>query len=116
VTHVNGSTVPAVLEISRKVYATSLVLYPGELRREFGAEMVDVFDEQVSEAFFRRGFSGLLHVWFSTAREFVTVALPGRFAEHMVPIVGVTATLAFMVWFAGYVGYVMQTACSGCGH
>ena len=57
-THVNGNSVSTVLEVSRKVYATSLVLYPNELRREFGAEMVEVFDEQVSEAYSRSGFPG----------------------------------------------------------
>jgi hypothetical protein len=116
VTHVNGNSVSALVEVSRKVYATSLVLYPNELRREFGAEMVEVFDEQVSEAYSRRGFPGLLQVWFSATREFVTIALPGRLAERMVPILGVTAGLALIVWFAGYIGYVMETACPGCGH
>ena len=105
-----------MLELSRKVYATSLVLYPNELRREFGAEMVEFFDEQVSEAYSRSGFPGLLRVWFSATREFVTIALPGRLAERMVPIVAVTAALALMAWFAGYIGYVMETACPGCGH
>ena len=114
-TDVNGNSVSVVLEVSRKVYATSLVLYPNELRREFGAEMVEAFDEQVSEAYSRRGFSGLLHVWFSAAREFATIALPGRLAEHILPMAGVTAALSLMVWFAGYVGYVMETACPGCG-
>ena len=92
-THVNGNSVSAVLEVSRKVYATSLVLYPNELRREFGAEMVEVFDEQVSEAYSRSGFPGLLRAWSSA-----------------------TAELALMVWFSGYIGYVMETACAGCGH
>ena len=115
-THVNGNSVSAMLELSRKVYTTSLVLYPNELRREFGAEMVEVFDEQVSEAYSRSGFPGLLRVWFSATREFITIALPGRFAERMVPIVAVTAALALMAWFAGYIGYVMETACPGCGH
>ena len=115
-TDVNGNSVSVVLEISRKVYATSLVLYPNELRGKFGTEMVEVFDEQVSEAYSRSGFTGLLRVWFSATREFVTIALPGRLAARMVPIVGVTATLALLVWFAGYIGYVMKTACAGCGH
>ena len=53
-TVINGNSVSTVLEVSRKVYATSLVLYPNELRREFGAEMVEVFDELVSEAYSRR--------------------------------------------------------------
>lgn len=114
--HGNGNSVWAVLEVSRKVYERSLVLYPSELRREFGTEMVEVFNEQVSEAYYRRGFSGLLRVWFSATREFVTIALPDRLAKRMVPIVAVTAALALMVWFVGYVGYVMETACPGCGH
>ena len=115
-THVNGNSVSAVLEVSRKAYATSLVLYPNEFRREFGTEMVEVFHEQVSEAYSRSGFPGLLRVWFCATREFVTIALPGRLAERMVPIVAVTAAMAFLLWFVGYIGYVMETACVGCGH
>ena len=78
--------------------------------------MTAIFDEQVSEAYSRRGFPGLLRVWFSATRELVTIALPGRFAERMAPIIGVTTALALMLWFAGYIGYVMETACPGCGH
>lgn len=115
-TRANGNSVSPVLEVSRKVYETSLVLYPSDLRREFGAEMVEVFDEQVSEAYSRSGFPGLLRVWISATREFVTIALLGRLTERMVSIVAVTAALALMIWFAGYIGYVMSTACPGCGH
>jgi hypothetical protein len=57
-----------------------------------------------------------LRVWFSATREIVTVAFPGRVAARAIPIVAVTATLAFMLWFASYIGYVMKTACPGCGH
>jgi hypothetical protein len=116
VTHVKGNSGSSVLEVSRKVYARSLVLYPSELRRDFGAEMVEVFDEQVSDAYSRSGFRGFLCVWFGAMQEFVTIALPGRLAERVVPIVAVTATLALMMWFAGYIGYVMETACQNCGH
>ncbi|MGA9389088.1 MAG: hypothetical protein WBV69_01455 [Candidatus Sulfotelmatobacter sp.] len=114
--HVKGSSASAVLEVSHKVYARSLVLYPSELRRDFGAEMVEVFDEQVSDAYSRSGFPGFLCVWFSAIREFVTVAFPSRLADRAVPIVAVTAAFAVMMWFAGYIGYVMETACPGCGH
>jgi hypothetical protein len=116
VTHVNDSSASSVLEVSRRVYESSLALYPGEFRREYGTEMVEVFDEQVSDAYSRNGFPGLLRVWFRAMREFVTVALPSRLAQRMVPIMGVTAALALMAWFAGYVLYVMETACPGCGH
>lgn len=76
--------------------------------------MIEVFDEKAREAYSRRGLSGLLRVWFNAAWEIVTVAFPGRLAERGIPIIAVTATLAFMVWFASYISYVMETACSGC--
>ena len=85
---------------------------PATVRCDFGAEMLEVFDVQVSEAYSQSGFPGLVRVWFGTAREFVTIALPGRLAERVLPIVDVTAGLALMVWVAGYIGYVMETGCS----
>lgn len=106
---------PAILDVIHKVYEKSLLVYPNDLRGDFGSEMIEVFDEQVSEAYSRSGFVGLLRVWFSVAREFVTVALPGRLGGRMLPIAAVTVVLAFMGWFAGYIGYVMETACPGCG-
>ena len=106
----------AVLDISHKVYQRSAALYPRDLHGHFGTEMIEVFDEQVAEAYSRSGFRGLLRVWLDATWELVTVALPGRFAERMAPVVGVTAAMALMLWFAGYIGYVMEIACPGCGH
>ena len=114
-TYVKDNSTSIVLELSHKIYARSLVLYPGDLRRDFGAEMVEVFDEQVSQAYSRGGFPGFLWVWFSAIQELVTIALPSRLAERVVPIVAVAATLTLMMWFAGHVGYVMERACPGCG-
>ena len=103
-----------ILDVSRKVYERSLICYPRDLRDDFGSEMMEVFEEQVSDAYSRSGFVGILRVWLSAAREIVRVALPGRLAERAIPIVAVTVVLAFMLWFASYIGYVMDTACSGC--
>lgn len=104
----------SILDASRKVFERSLVCYPKELRDDFGSEMMEVFDEQVTDAYAGGGYVGLLRVWFNAVREIVTVALPSRFAERAVPIVGVIVTLAFMLWFASYIGYVVETACSSC--
>ncbi len=111
----SGGLVSAVLEICHTVYERSLVFYPSDLHRDFGAEMLEVFDEQTSQAYCQRGFPGLLRVCFGAMRELVTVALPGRLAQRMLPIFAATAVLTLMVWFAGYVGYVMETACGSCG-
>jgi hypothetical protein len=116
VRHDKEKTSPAILDVSHRVYETSLLFYPNDLRSDFGNEMIEVFNEQVWEAYSRSGFVGLLRVWFRATREFVTVALPGRLGGRMVPIATMTVVLAFMVWFAGYIGYVMETACPGCGH
>jgi hypothetical protein len=116
VRHDKEKASPAIVVVSHKVYEKSLLFYPNDLRGDFGSEMIEVFDEQLWEAYSRSGFVGLLRVWFSATREFVTVALPGRLGGRMVPIAAVTVVLAFMMWFAGYVGYVMGTACPGCGH
>ena len=105
-----------ILDVSHQVYVSSLIFYSRDLRSDFGNEMIEVFDEQAREAYSRRGFSGLLRIWLSATREIVTVAFPGRVAERAIPIVVVTVTLAFMLWFASYIGYVMETACPGCGH
>ena len=112
----SGDSVSAVLEVSHKIYERTLVIYPSELRRDFGTEMIEVFDQQLSEAFSRSGFPGVLRVWYTATREFITVALPGRLIGRLVPIVGVMATLALMMWCVGYIGYVMETACAGCSH
>jgi hypothetical protein len=101
--------------VSHKAYLQCLILYPSELRSDFGGEMMEVFDQQVSDAYSRGGLAGLLRVWTWAIREIVTVAVPGRIAGRAIPIFAVTAMLAFMLWFASYIGYVMETACPGCG-
>jgi hypothetical protein len=103
-----------ILDLSHQAYESSLIVYPRDLRSDFGNEMIEVFDEQAWEAYSRRGFSGLLRVWFSATREIITVAFPGRLVGRAIPIIAVTATLALMLWFASYISYVMETACSGC--
>ena len=105
-----------ILDVSHKVYERSLIFYPKYLRGDFASEMIEVFDEQVSDAYSRSGFAGLLRVWFSATREIFTVAFPGRLAERAIPILAVMTASAFMLWFASYIGYVMETACPGCGH
>ncbi len=107
---------PCILEFSHKGYEALLWCYPKDLRADFGSEMLNIFDDQMAEAYSQSGFAGLLHVWFRVTCEIVTVALPGQLARRAVPVVVVTAALALMVWLAGYVGYVMESACPGCAH
>lgn len=104
----------AVLEVSRKIYETSLAFYPDHLRHEFGGEMLEVFEEQINDAYMERGLRGLMHVWLRTAREFFSVAIAGQIANRMALILGLGAAFVLMLWFGGYVGFVMETACGSC--
>lgn len=103
----------AVLDVSRKVYETSLVLYPEELREEFGEEMVEVFEEQVADAYQEHGVRGVLAVWWCAAREFIHIALASQVAERVAPVIGVVTAFALMLWLAGFMvtPVVMDKAC-----
>lgn len=71
------------LRVSRRLYVWLLVLYPARLRSSFGAEMADVFAEQLSGAWKLERFSGLARVWSSAAEELVLVALPAQLSFGM---------------------------------
>jgi len=71
----------ALLIFSVRAYSAMLFLYPAELRRDFGAEILDVFREDLNHASSYRGLAGMLSVWACALREFVRIALPA-FAEN----------------------------------
>jgi hypothetical protein len=66
----------ALLTFSIRAYAAMLFLYPAELRRDFGGEILDVFREDLNHANSFRGIAGMLSVWACAFREFVRIALP----------------------------------------
>jgi hypothetical protein len=53
------------------LYQKLLLLYPQDLRRDFGAEMTLAFAEDIKSM-------GNLRVWWCALRELLTVALPGQ--------------------------------------
>jgi hypothetical protein len=59
------------------LYQKLLLLYPQDLRREFGAEMTLAFAEDVQNM-------GNLRVWWCALRELVSVALPGQVSNRSV--------------------------------
>jgi hypothetical protein len=68
----------AVLRISCRLFEWMLVLYPPALRSQFGQEMMDVFEQQISEAWQLNRFPGIALVWSCAAEELILVALPAR--------------------------------------
>jgi hypothetical protein len=54
-----------IIRLSRFVYGHLLVFYPRELRRRFGKEMVDVFEDLMCEVVHQRGVAGIVSLWGS---------------------------------------------------
>jgi hypothetical protein len=59
----------AALQFSAWMYERMLLLYPEELRRDFGSDMAMAFAADLEQ-------SGMLRVWWCALCELVTVALP----------------------------------------
>jgi hypothetical protein len=53
----------AVVKQSREIYRLLIKLYPSTLQRQFAAEMLDVFEEQLADAWSEKGVSGFARVW-----------------------------------------------------
>jgi hypothetical protein len=58
-------------------YGHLLILYPEDLRRDFGAEMLEAFAHDLTFESSARGVKGVLRVWFIALREMISIALPG---------------------------------------
>jgi hypothetical protein len=80
------------LPLSSRIYNRLLVLYPEDLRRDYGPEMALVFAEDLDAARRDAGMRGVIRVWRCALGEFLRFALPGCASS---PAVRVPA-----VWFA----------------
>jgi hypothetical protein len=59
-------------------YSALLFLYPASLRRHFGEEMVQVFGDEISDAYHEDGWMGVAQIWARAGREVLLVALPSH--------------------------------------
>lgn len=68
-----------------RAYARLLTLYPEDLRREFGTDMMEAFAEDLGAA---RGVTDALRIWRSALRELMYIAVPAWFETPavMVPL------------------------------
>lgn len=75
--------------MNERIYSVLLSLYPAELRTDFGAEMTQVFLEDLEDSARTRGFFGAARVWRRSLTELLRIALPARAAgrEVAVPLI-----------------------------
>jgi hypothetical protein len=72
------------LRSSSKIYRGVLCLYPRNLRRDFGEDMLEVFAESLTDAWRTRGTWGLIHAWCLALWELVPILLAGRRLDSVV--------------------------------
>ena len=85
-----------------KAYNLLLTVYPLDLRREFGAEMTDVFEQQLQGAREEGGRKGQLRVWLCAIGELLYVAVPAQLAQpiFLVPTLSlISNSLLFLALF-----------------
>ena len=95
---------PPATVLSKRIYSLLLCLYPSELRRQFGAEMIEVFSEQIRDAFQKEGWQGGAGVWRCVAGETVRTLASSYMQIIGISVVSILATYAVMdtlFWFMG---------------
>jgi len=79
------------LRCSLRAYRNLLVLYPEELRRDFGDEMLEAFEHDLSVECGAHSIKGAVRIWRITLREAIRIALP---AWLQIPAIAVPALAA----------------------
>jgi hypothetical protein len=79
------------LRWSLKAYRSLLILYPDDLRRDFGPEMLEAFEHDLSVECTARSIKGAIRIWRITLREVIQIGLP---AWLQIPAVAVAALSA----------------------
>ena len=72
--------------MNARIYSILLSLYPAELRTEFGAEMVQVFLEDLEDSARTRGFFGVARVWRRSLEELLAIALPAFASQREIAV------------------------------
>lgn len=75
------------------IYGCLLIAYPRELRRRFGADMIEVFEEQLCEAATQCGRSGIVSLWRTALWELASVAVPSSLESTTV----IAGAVSFLV-------------------
>ena len=97
-----NSVLEMILNASCRVYGFLLPLYPWSLRREFGADMVEVFEQQARGRCAERGFAGIARVWLGIGLDVIQTALPEQinWQSALIPVFALAGSYVLFALFA----------------
>ncbi len=84
------------LRWSLEAYQALLSIYPEDLRRDFGAEMAEAFEQDLASEYNAGSLTGIVRVWRMALREFLQIALVRQFENPLlaVPLLAALVSLA----------------------
>ena len=85
------------LRWSLRVYSSLLILYPDDLRRDFGPEMLEAFMQDLSVECAARSVNGAIRVWRITLRELIQIGFPAWMQIPAVTVPAISSAMA-IVW------------------
>ncbi|HEX4135862.1 MAG TPA: hypothetical protein VHY84_14705 [Bryobacteraceae bacterium] len=85
-----------LLRWSLRAYRGLLIVYPDNLRRDFGPEMLEAFTSDLSSECAAHGIRGAIRVWRITLREVIRIALPALLRTPAVVVSGLSAAACFI--------------------
>jgi hypothetical protein len=87
---------PGILRWSLKAYRSLLILYPDDLRRDFGSEMLETFAQDLAGEYAAHSIKGSVRVWRIALRETIRIALPAWLQIPAVAVPAIASSLAFV--------------------
>lgn len=82
--------------LSSRLYGRLLVLYPEDLRRDYGSEMALAFAEDLDAARRDAGIRGVTRVWRCALVEFLRFALPGCASSPAVRVPAISVAFSVL--------------------
>jgi hypothetical protein len=78
---------------SLRAYRRLLMLYPEDLRRDFGAEMLEAFEDDLSAECTAQSIGGAIRVWRIALRETIQIGLPAWLQNPAVAVPAISAAM-----------------------
>jgi hypothetical protein len=85
-----------VLRWSLSAYSRLIVLYPDDLRRDFGPELLEAFERDLTDDLSSHGVGGAIRVWRITLREMIRLGPPEWLHIPAVAVPLLAAAAAFV--------------------
>jgi hypothetical protein len=82
------------------IYAALLPLYPPDLRRDFGTEIVEAFAEDLDDALRNRGLTAVFRIWWRAGSEFLHIAVPCQSENPVIAVPAILFAFCETLWSA----------------